>query len=106
MIEVIHRFSKNFHVEVGGFRTGLEQISTIIRAAHAKVREMVHELAEDALAILSVFLGIQNVVMPKLVDEFRCEVKGSGAFLAAGKKPGTTVQSQYSHVFDGMIGRY
>jgi len=24
----------------------------------------------------------------------------------AGEEPGTTVQSQYSHVFDGMIGRY
>lgn len=24
----------------------------------------------------------------------------------AGNEPGTTVQSQYSHVFDGMIGRY
>ena len=24
----------------------------------------------------------------------------------AGEEPGTTRQSQYSHVFDGMIGRY
>jgi hypothetical protein len=51
-----------------GFSPSVLQIRRIVLPPHAKVWEMVEDLAKDELAILSVSLGIEDMIVPVLVD--------------------------------------
>ena len=87
----VGRVSKRVAVEIKGVAVGVAESLGVILAAHPEVWEVVQVASEDGVAVLVVSTGIEDVLMPNVVNQFArhdfgvgvCEMQGeeSAVFL-------------------------
>lgn len=60
--------TEGLFIELKGAFPRLCQILGVLFATHSKIREMMKEESKSRLTILGIFLGVQNMEMPEIVD--------------------------------------